>query len=123
MKKVIVFSLLLLPFSFLISSCHSKKKAAAETPVTPEVKRDFEAEGYTKATVIFFELDACRYLLELPHEPNGPDVMKRLEPAVLAEEFKKDQLAVWVKYTVKKGAMSACQAGPVVDIADIQLRK
>lgn len=89
--------------------------------VTPaaatEVKRDFEKEGYVKAMVIYYEIDACRYLLLLPNE-------KKLEPSMpLDLEFQRDHLAVWVKYTDKMGGMSICMAGQIVEILDIQIRK
>lgn len=85
--------------------------------------RDFEKEGYMKGTVIFYELDACKYIIQLVSDPTGPDVIKQLEPTNLAAGFQQDQLAVWVKYIPKKGAVSACMAGEIVEITDIQLRK
>lgn len=106
-----------------LPSCKSKKKAAKDTTAATTPARDFAAEGYTKAMVVYTELDGCNYLLQLEHDPNGADVMKRLEPTNLKEEFKKDQLLVWIKYAPKKGAMSTCMAGPIVEIQDIQLRK
>lgn len=118
MKKTLFFSFLIFNFSFLISSCHCKKKTTSETVIaTPEIKKDFEAEGYVKATVVDYQLDACRYLLQLPDE-------KKLEPSPnLSPEFQKDQLAVWVKYIPKKGGMSVCMAGQMIEISDIQIRK
>ncbi len=116
MKKLLLSILLLTSISFLVASCHCKKKAAADT-VTPEVKRDFEAEGYVKAMVIYYDLDACRYLLVLTNE-------KKLEPsAELPTAFQNDKLTVWLKYAPKKGGVSVCMAGQMVDIADIQIRK
>jgi hypothetical protein len=116
MKKVLIYSLFIFSFSFLIISCHCKKKIAADTKATAEVKRDFEVEGYTKATVINYAVDGCTFLLQLADE-------KKLEPTNLSTDFKKDNLAVWVKYMPKKGGMSVCMAGQIVEISDIQLRK
>lgn len=101
----------------MISSCHCKKKATVETPVTSEVKKDFEKEGYIKATVIFYEMDACKYIIKVSDE-------KKLEPSKsLAPDFQKDQLEVWIKYMPVKGGVSPCMAGQLVDISDIQIRK
>lgn len=124
MKKLFPFLLIVLAVesSFFISSCCGKKKTTAQTTTTPEVKRDFAAEGYIKATVIFYEIDACKYIIRLESDPNGPDVLKQLEPTNLSVEFQKDQLPVWIKYTAKKGAVSPCMAGQVVELSDIQLR-
>ena len=119
MKKIVYFLLSFFSFVciFVFASCHSKKKTTATPPVTAvEQKRDFEQEGYIRATVIYYEVDACSYLLQLP---DG----KKLEPTNLAAEFRKDQLPVWVKYMFKKNAVSACMAGQIVELADIQMRK
>lgn len=77
---------------------------------------DFAAEGYLKATVIYYEVDACKYVLQL-------EDAKKLEPVNLKEEFKKDQLPVWIKYLPKKNTVSICMAGTIVELTDIQLRK
>lgn len=116
MKKIvsIIFSLFVLHSSFFLAACCGKKKAIAQS--SKEIKRDFENEGYIKATVIFYEVSGCEYVLKLEDE-------KKLEPSNLAADYKKDQLAVWLKYISKKGGMSVCMAGQMVDIIDIQLRK
>lgn len=117
MKKFInlFIAVVVLSSTFGISSCKCKKDATKTT--TTAVVKDFEKEGYVKAIVIYSDLDACRYLLVLANET-------RLEPSAnLATEFQQDQLAVWVKYTEKKGGMSVCMAGTLVDISDIQIRK
>ncbi|MFH1005519.1 MAG: hypothetical protein V1781_08540 [Bacteroidota bacterium] len=78
-----------------------------------EQKRDFEKEGYTKATVIFSDIDVCKYVLQLE---DG----KKLEPTNLLADFKKDKLAVWIKYQEKKNVISICMVGQIVEITDIQ---
>ena len=128
MKKIFALSLF---FFFLLSfsSCCSKKKPVTTASAVTEIKdsqvsqRDFEKEGYIKATIVASEVSACQYLLQLEPVPNGPEVLVRLEPTNLQEEFKKDQLAVWIKYALKKGAVSTCMAGPIVELSDIQIRK
>lgn len=127
MKKIFA-PLLFFFFLLLFSSCCGKKKSATTTSGATETKssqvsqRDFEKEGYVKATVVDSELGGCKYLLQLEPIPNGPEVLVRLEPTNLQEEFKKDQLAVWIKYAPKKAAVSTCMAGPIVELADIQIR-
>lgn len=138
MKKIILFSFLIFPFSFLIVSCHCKKKitsaaatttsTATTTPTnanmsdeeikkTQEQQKSFANGGYSRARVIYNNLDGCGYMIQLG---DG----KKLEPSKpLADEFKKDNLDVWVKYATKKGGMSVCMAGEMADITDIHLRK
>lgn len=101
-------------FSMSIISCHCCKKSTSSE--VKESKRDFEKEGYVKATVINYTLDGCTFLLQLADE-------KKLEPTNLSADFKKDQLAVWIKYMPKKGGVSICMAGQMVELSDIQIRK
>ena len=116
MKKLFFFSFFIYSFSFLIISCHCKKNATSpETIATAEVNRDFEKEGYVKATVIFYEVSGCEYILKLENE-------KKLEPTNLSLGFKKDLLPVWIKYTAKKNAVSVCMAGEIIELIDIQAR-
>ena len=116
MKKIHAFSFLFFTLSFLITACHCKKNASKDAAATAEVKRDFEKEGYVKATVINFTVDGCSFMLKLADD-------KKLEPTNLAAEFKKDQLDVWIKYALNKKAVSVCMAGPMVELSDIQIRK
>ena len=130
-KKIfgLSFFLFFIFSSFSFSSCCGKKESTTTAPEVTETKssqasqRDFEKEGYVKATVVDSEVDACKYLLQLEPVPNGPEVLIRLEPTNLQEEFKKYQLAVWIKYAPKKGAVSSCMAGTIVELSDIQIRK
>lgn len=115
MKKTILFFFLIVIFSFAMAACHCRKNAA-DSKTTSEVKRDFEKEGYIKATVINYTVDGCSFLLKLEGD-------KKLEATNLAAEFKKDQLTVWIKYAPNKKAVSICMAGPIVDLSDIQIRK
>lgn len=108
MKKNIIRLLLLLLVSTTTYSCC--KKAAAPEP-------DYAALGYKKATVINYALDGCMWMLELE------DKTKK-EPKNLPEEFRVENKAVWVKYSIaKKGGMSICMAGEMVEIEDIKARK
>ncbi len=115
MKKIFFTSLFLILCSWFFSSCHCKKKTTSAKNTTAEVKRDFEKEGYIKATVIFYEVSGCEYILKLEDE-------KKLEPSNLSVEFKKDLLLVWIKYIPKKNEVSICMAGQMVELSDIQLR-
>lgn len=122
MKKLFFFSFAI--SFFVISSCFCKKKTISNTSQQTESSfRDFEKEGYAKGTVVYYEIDACRYIIQLVSDPNGPDVIKQLEPVNLPADFQKDQLAVWVKYLPSKQTVSSCMAGEIVEITDIRIRK
>ena len=98
MKKLAVLILLLTTFA----ACKTKKAV------------DYAAQGYTKATVIKYEVESCGYILQLDGE-------KKLMPQNLADEFKKDQLVIWIKYeTLKKQPMTTCMAGTVVKLTDVK---
>ncbi|HET7817905.1 MAG TPA: hypothetical protein VFL70_01225 [Bacteroidia bacterium] len=122
MKKFSCYSIIIIAFfSFFVTACCSKKKAAissetkTETPAA-QPKMDFEKNGYIKATIINYEVDGCGFLIQLE---DG----KKLQPANLSSDYKKDKLPVWVKYAPKKGGMSVCMAGQMIELSDIQLRK
>jgi len=99
----------LILFIILLNACSHKVAGTKAFP--PEETK----EGYTKATVINYAVDGCSWLLQLE---DG----KKLEPANLSDEFKKDKLKVWVQYQIKKGGMSICMVGEMVTITKIEVR-
>lgn len=94
----------------VVLSASCSKKVAGLKSFPEETK-----EGYIKATVVNLTLDGCSWLLQLE---DG----KKLEPINLKEEFKKDKLNVWIQYQIKKGGMSVCMAGEIVNIIKIEVR-
>lgn len=70
---------------------------------------------YTKATIINYTLDGCSWMLQL-------ESGKKLEPKNLAQEFKKEGLQVWIKYSNYEN-YSFCMAGQMVTINKIAIRK
>ena len=137
MKKVVLPSFVICLLALVFSSCHCRKKTSSgvsttvqtEIPKAPsdtlseeelskirEQQKQYANEGYSRARVIYNEVDGCGYMIQLG---DG----SKLEPTNLKEEFKKDKLDVWVKYIEKKGGMSICMAGQMADITDIQLRR
>jgi hypothetical protein len=74
-----------------------------------------EKAGFIKATVIKYDLDGCSWMLQLADK-------RKLEPVNMKEEFKKENLNVWIKYQTYNGN-SICMAGEMITITDIQLRK
>ncbi|GAB4148309.1 MAG: hypothetical protein Fur0041_21970 [Bacteroidia bacterium] len=94
--------------SSVVVSCKEKKATASATPV------DYAANGYTKALVIFYELDGCNYMIMLENQ-------KKLEPDYLDPKFQKDSLPVWIKYDNDE-RMSVCMAGETIKVIDIRNR-
>jgi hypothetical protein len=96
--------------TFIISSCQI-------TTITQNTTESgtYKDNAFTAATIIDFKLDGCSWMLELE---NG----KKLQPLNLKSEFQKNDLKVWVKYTIKK-VNGICMAGETVDITEIELRK
>jgi hypothetical protein len=73
-------------------------------------------QGYTKATVIKYEVESCGYILQLE---NG----NKLMPDNLNDSLKIDSLKVWIKFLLpKKQPMTTCMAGKTATIADIKKR-
>lgn len=73
-------------------------------------------QGYTKATVIKYEVESCGYILQLE---NG----NKLMPDNLNDSLKIDSLKVWIKFLLpKKQPITTCMAGKTATIADIKKR-
>jgi len=105
---IILLAIAIIP----LSSCCCKKEAQKTTQVVDYVK-----EGYAALTVLFYELDGCKWMLV---QEDG----KKLNPdGGLAEAFQKDQTKVWVKYELLKNAPNICMAGTMVKVVDIKERK
>lgn len=109
-----IFLLLLVGVS--ASQCNKKIKETASTEATPE-KADRTGEGFSKGTVVDMngKLDGCGWLIQLEDST-------KLEPMNLSETFRKDQLKVWVKYSINTTAASICMAGKIVNITAIEER-
>ena len=79
--------------------------------------RNYESEGFVKAEIIKYEVESCGYLIQLNDS-------QLLSPEKLSDEFKKDKLTIWVKYTfLKQKSPSICMAGKPVKIDEIIIRK
>lgn len=102
-------------FSF-IENNEAKKVLVESIASSDTFQMDFEKEGYSKATIVNYQVDGCTFILQLA---DG----KKLQPYNLSDEFKKDQFAVWIKYVPKKNVFNSCMAGQVVELSDIQIRK
>ena len=107
MKKFKILFLIIFSLGAM-TSCKPK----AKVPETP----DYAKLGYTAATVLNYEVDGCQWIIEMA---DG----KKYEPQNLQEDFRKDKMKVWVKYTEVKGAITICMAGNVIKISDIKERK
>ena len=95
----------------------SADKKGPEQPAPIEQGRDQASKGYKKAWITDMTgLDACTFLLKLE---DG----SRLQPDQLAMEFRKDGLAVWIKYGLWKDAMSTCMSGKMVRLTAIEVRE
>jgi hypothetical protein len=79
-------------------------------------KTDYAAKGYTKAKVIRYDVDGCKWLLQLE------DGKKLIPSLTLAEDFAVDGKSVWITYTIQKSGVSTCMAGMLVTITAIEKR-
>lgn len=88
------------------SSCKEKKATTATV--------DYAGQGYVKAMIIDYELDGCKYMIQLEDK-------KKLEPDFVKSDFQKDSLLVWVKYKHDE-RLSICMAGETVVVTDMVKR-
>ena len=99
MNKVFFFIIITL----LLFSCKNKKA----------IIKNFEAEGFVKATVIKYEVESCGYLIRLENE-------LLLSPDSLPKAYEKNNFLVWIKYNnTKKQSLSTCMAGKTINLIEI----
>lgn len=111
MRKIslFIFALLL----SLAACAQNKQKAIVSDPAK---------EGYSKATVMKYEVESCGYILVLDRK-SKKDPQVKLQPENMDEQFKKNKLKVWVKYVMPKTQpMTTCMAGQVVKIEKMMPR-
>ena len=106
--KAIILNLALLSIMPSCKTTNNLPIVVIEEPVSPYA-------SYTKAIVIKYSLDGCNWMLQLE---DG----KKLEPRNLKDEFKKENLKVWVTYQTFND-YSFCMAGDIINIEDIALRE
>ncbi len=95
------------------------KKKTSETIVDTH-----EQNGFVKATVINYTVDGCTFMLQPDAAAQGETtgkVDKKLQPVNLSEDFKTDNLKVWIKYQHFKGN-SICMVGEMITITAIEKR-
>ena len=71
--------------------------------------------GALKAIVIDYQVDGCKWLLEL-------DGGKKLQPLELDPQFQKDKMKVWILFETQKDAVSNCMAGELIKLTEIKSR-
>lgn len=105
---------------FLVFTASCSRKAV---PITTEDKTapkeviiNYQQEGYIPGTIVDMTgLDGCNFMIKLE---NG----KKLEPDKLEDQFKQNDLPVWIKYSIPKSAMGICMSGQMVILTAIQKR-
>jgi hypothetical protein len=95
------------------SSIQSCKLFLKEKQATPEKASPLNVK-FTAATVINHTVDGCSWMIKLE---DG----KLLEPINLKNEFKKENLKIWVQYKHYDN-FSFCMAGEMVTITSIKIR-
>ena len=101
-------------FTLLLFTTHAQEKTGSSAK-----KINYAKEGYVKAKIIKYEVESCGFLIELADKEKT-----KLSPDKLAEDFKKNNLKVWVKFVpVKKQMMGTCMAGKQCEMVDIRRRK
>ena len=109
--KNIKLIMIVLIISATIQSCKVNVKLLQQQP---KAVAPFHT-NFTAATIINYTLDGCSWMIKLE---DG----KLLEPVNLKEEFKKENLKIWVQYKHYEN-FSFCMAGEMVTITAIEIRE
>ena|ERR1700758_667073 len=110
-RTIIQFTIAFVFFTFSLNAQEANSK-------TKPQKINYAKEGYEKAIVINYNVDGCGFMLELMDKRKS-----KISPDKLPDEFKKEKLKVWIKYSAaKKQPVTTCMAGHFCDILDIKKR-
>ncbi|ARV12091.1 hypothetical protein BTO09_06880 [Gilvibacter sp. SZ-19] len=103
----------LFAFVFCVAaSCNSGQQAKEDSAAKAAKEQMMTAEGYQAATVVVqAESSGCPVVLKLENE--------YVDPIDLKDEFKTDQLEVWVKFS-RLRRMNRCDMAGPVSITEIQ---
>ncbi len=101
---------------FFLIAFVATTNACSHTRATLQSAAISEKANFTKATIINYTLDGCGWMLQLDDE-------KKLQPVNLNNDFKKENLKVWIQYQPVKQGNSICMAGDMVTITAIEIRK
>ena len=111
----VIMKLYVLIFIAVFSACAGGKDASKTNMADSKTEEEWAIDGYTAGTIQDFSLlDGCGFLIVMNDA--------QLLPINLAEEFKKNNLAVWVKYHYPKAAQTTCMKGKPILIDEIKLR-
>jgi hypothetical protein len=113
MKRTICL-LLLIASILLLPACSCGKKNQKQTSNAVPAK-DYPALGYVKATLVKFDVDGCKWLLQ---SEDG----KKLVPQQMPEGFSTDGMKVWLKFETLKDAVGICMAGDMVKVIALEKR-
>lgn len=104
-RTILQFTVALFLLTFVVSAQESKKT-------------NYAKEGYEKAVVINYKVDGCGFMLQLLDKRKS-----KISPDKLPDEFKKEKMKVWIKYSAsKKQPITTCMAGHFCDLIDIKKR-
>ena len=110
--------LCLLGLVFILAGSCQPKVVPANSTGQESVKTaaNFVEQGFKKGTIVDKTgLDGCGFMIKLEND-------KILEPSELDDQFKKEGIQVWVKYSIPKSLNSICMAGQLVKLTAIEKR-
>jgi len=104
-------------FIIVFSACAGGKDASKTNMADSKSRTEQQwlANGYSAGIIQdFSSLDGCGFLIII----NNVELL----PKNLSEEFKENNLSVWVKYHNAKSTQTTCMKGKPILIDDIKLR-
>jgi hypothetical protein len=92
---------------FLLISCKSTMHNKTELPMTP---KEMITDGYNKGVIIASKKEGdCPYVIKI-EDDNSTNY---LDPVDLPDDFKKDGINIWFKYTPSRRPKRCEKADPV----------
>jgi len=111
----ILLSIAAIAILLFVISCKSKKAASNEAETIDMVNK-LKSEGYLRGVVKLSNDDgACPVVIDL----DDPNYGYLLDPTNIDEEFRKNGLAVWVKY-IPLRMQNRCDNAHPIEITEIK---
>ncbi len=101
------------------SDADLETNSAAEIEAKKEMAAQMLADGYLPGRIIYSDLaDDCEYAIQFK---DGEKDFYYVDPVNLPEEFRRDNVTVWVKYRNLR-RMSRCEKADPVELTKIENR-
>lgn len=101
--------------AFVLMSCASSKDLSQDVP--KQDPKEMIAKGFVRGEIVYSDVEGdCEYTIHTIDDP-----VEYLDPFNLSDDFKRDGMKVWVKYTGLRQD-NRCEKARPIEINEIEER-